>query len=70
MITLKLDFPHYDPAITNVEERLKPKHLLYRVVQVTGTVDYGPDQLLSREHVSDLCAMSGKFKIVVDGRKG
>jgi hypothetical protein len=69
MITLKLDYPHYDPDLTNIVERNQPKNLLYRVAQVTGSVDYVPGQLLKRDAVKDLCAMTGKFKIIVDGRK-
>jgi len=68
IIQLKLSFPHYNEQV-DLAERHDRKNLLYRVEEVVGSVQYVPGDKLTRDEVSDLCEMTGRFKIIVLKRK-
>jgi hypothetical protein len=65
---LKLRYPAYDPAMTNIIERSLPKNIGYVIEQVIGDVNYKPGQFLSQQHVRELCR-SSKWKIIMEKSK-
>lgn len=61
IVQLKLSFPHWSNRDKGVSK-------YYRVIQVTNSVEFEPNQDLSKKEVDDLCA-SEKYNVTIVSKK-
>jgi hypothetical protein len=61
---LRLAWPAYDPKLPGIE-RSYPDNMGYEVVSVTGSVAYKPGQFVSQAEASDLCEMTGVWRVTM-----